>query len=139
MSILDEIVDGVRVDLAERQRGPRSTRSRTRPPGRPAQRPDARVPRARRQRDRRGEAVPARARARWPTIADPAALAADVRRRRRRRAISVLTEQRRFGGSLDDLRGGARRGATCRCCARTSSSPPTSSGRPGPPAPTWCC
>ena len=56
----------------------------------------------RRQRHRRGQAGQPVARARWPTIADPAALAADYEAGGAA-VISVLTEQRRFGGSLEDL------------------------------------
>ena len=102
MSVLDEILEGVRADLAERQQ---------------------RVPlddlkdmarRAPSPRDAlavlRGEGVSVIAevkraspsRGQLASIADPAALAADYEAGGAR-IISVLTERRRFGGSLEDL------------------------------------
>jgi len=103
MSVLDDIVAGVRADLAERQaRVPeaelRAIVDAAAPPRDPM--PAFRAP---------GLSVIAEVKRRSPSkgdladIPDPAALAtayaaggAD--------AISVLTEERRFGGSLDDLR-----------------------------------
>ena len=58
--------------------------------------------RARHRRDRGGQAAQPVARASWPTIPDPAELAATYAGGGAR-VISVLTEQRRFGGSLADL------------------------------------
>ena len=114
MSVLDDIVAGVREDLAERvRRGhPRRAQGRAR-----ARRPGAvDAPRgaaaARRRGDRRGQALAARARARWrrsptrprwPPSTRPAA----------RPSISVLTEQRRFGGVARRPRRGARPRSTC--------------------------
>src|SRR3954463_7085963 len=103
MSVLDDIVAGVRTDLARRQAttseaDPRAALADVDPPRDP-------MPHLRRA----GSSVIAEVKRRSPSrgdlaeIADPAALA--------RRyaaggaaAISVLTEQRRFGGSLEDLR-----------------------------------
>src|SRR3954468_18525508 len=103
MSVLDDIVAGVRVDLAERQASVseaelRAAVARAAPAHDPM--PSFRSP---------GLSVIAEVKRRSPSkgdladIPDPAALAsayaaggAD--------AISVLTEARRFGGSLDDLR-----------------------------------
>jgi indole-3-glycerol phosphate synthase len=103
MSVLDDIVAGVREDLAGRQAEVPEAELRRlvadAPPPRDPM-PDFRSP---------GLSVIAEVKRRSPSkgalaeIADPAALArayaaggAD--------AISVLTERRRFGGSLDDLR-----------------------------------
>src|SRR3954466_14500193 len=103
MSVLDDIVAGVRADLAERQAATSLTDLRAAladvaPPRDPM--PHLRAA---------GSSVIAEVKRRSPSkgdlaeIADPAGLA------RRSAAggaaaISVLTEQRRFGGSLDDLR-----------------------------------
>jgi indole-3-glycerol phosphate synthase len=103
VTVLDDILDGVRADLAERQaalpldvlkrraeqaRDPRPTLGRLRPD--------------------EGVAVIAEVKRSSPSkgalaaIADPAALAADYEAGGAA-VISVLTEQRRFGGSLADL------------------------------------
>ena len=102
MTVLDEIIDGVRADLAERQA--RVTL-------------DELKERAARARDARngvaalrGEGVKvicevkrsSPSKGPLASIADPAALAADYEAGGAA-AISVLTEQRRFGGSLADL------------------------------------
>jgi indole-3-glycerol phosphate synthase len=103
VSVLDDIIDGVRADLAEREaRTPlddlkeaaRHTREALDPV------PAFRSP---------GVSVIAEVKRSSPsmgplaTITDPAALAADYEAGGAA-TISVLTEQRRFGGSLDDLR-----------------------------------
>ncbi len=103
MSVLDDIVDGVREDLAERERHTPIDRLRDlaalRPPPRDPM-PAFRAP---------GVSVIAEVKRKSPSrgelaeIGDPAALArayADGGAA----AISVLTEQRRFSGSLGDLR-----------------------------------
>lgn len=108
MSVLDEIMEGVRLDLAERQ---------------------AAVPlgELKRQAEKQsyaldpmpifradGVSVIAEVKRSSPShgelaaIADPAALAADYEAGGAA-AISVLTEKRRFGGTLDDLRAVRRR------------------------------
>src|SRR3954468_14695092 len=108
MSVLDDIVAGVRVDLAERQASVseaelRAAVARAAPAHDPM--PAFRSP---------GLSVIAEVKRRSPSkgaladIPDPAALAAAYEAGGAD-AISVLTEARRFGGSLDDLR--AVRGA----------------------------
>ncbi|CAL9394045.1 indole-3-glycerol phosphate synthase TrpC [Streptomyces atacamensis] len=102
MSVLDEIIDGVRADLAERQArvGLDELKERA-----------ARAPRP---RDGvaalKGESVKvicevkrsSPSKGALAAIADPAGLAADYEAGGAA-VISVLTEQRRFGGSLADL------------------------------------
>lgn len=102
MSVLDQILTGVRADLAERQAAT------------PLERLKAAATRASPPRDAmaalRGEgvAVIAEVKRASPSkgalaaIADPAALAIDYEAGGAS-VISVLTEGRRFGGSLDDL------------------------------------
>jgi indole-3-glycerol phosphate synthase len=103
MSVLDEIIDGVRLDLAEREA--RTPLDAVKEAARRA--PDARDPmpayraagvsviaEVKRSSPSKGALAP---------IADPAALAADYAAGGAA-TISVLTEQRRFGGSLEDLR-----------------------------------
>jgi indole-3-glycerol phosphate synthase len=103
MSVLDEIVDGVRVDLAEREA--RTPLDAVKEAARRA--PDALDPMPRFRAD--GVSVIAEVKRSSPSrgslaaIADPAALAAEYEAGGAA-TISVLTEQRRFGGSLDDLR-----------------------------------
>ena len=103
MSVLDDIVAGVRVDLAEREARIRLADLRAAladvdPPRDPM--PHFRAP---------GSSVIAEVKRRSPSkgdladIPDPAELAAAYAAGGAA-AISVLTEQRRFGGSLDDLR-----------------------------------
>ena len=102
MSVLDDILVGVREDLAERQ-------SRT-PLGELKERAEARAAALDGAAALRGEgvAVIAEVKRNSPSkgalaaIADPAALAVDYEAGGAS-VISVLTEQRRFGGSLADL------------------------------------
>jgi indole-3-glycerol phosphate synthase len=103
VSVLDEIIDGVRADLAERQTRVSLDELKERA---------ARAPQA---KDGvaalRGEGVTvicevkrsSPSKGALAAIADPAALAADYEAGGAS-VISVLTEERRFGGSLDDLR-----------------------------------
>ncbi|MBV9291846.1 MAG: indole-3-glycerol phosphate synthase TrpC [Frankiales bacterium] len=102
MSVLDEIVAGVREDLAEREsRVSLDDLKKRAARVLPALDVDARLRLP-------GVAVIAEVKRQSPSagslaaIADPAALAAEYERGGAR-VISVLTEQRRFGGSLDDL------------------------------------
>ncbi len=103
MSVLDDIVDGVRRDLAEREAAVpmadlRAAIADVAPPRDPM--PHFRSP---------GSSVIAEVKRRSPSkgdladIPDPAVLAGEYAAGGAA-AISVLTEQRRFGGSLDDLR-----------------------------------
>ncbi|HWG01051.1 MAG TPA: indole-3-glycerol phosphate synthase TrpC [Trebonia sp.] len=102
MSVLDEILEGVRADLAERQR--HVSLEQLKEKARQAPSPiDAMaafkaagvsvIAEVKRASPSRGAMAP---------IDDPAALAGDYEAGGAS-AISVLTEQRRFGGSLDDL------------------------------------
>lgn len=103
MSVLDDIVAGVRADLAEREAATSAADLRAMladvdPPRDPM--PHFRAP---------GSSVIAEVKRRSPSkgeladIPDPAELAQRYAAGGAA-AISVLTEQRRFGGSLDDLR-----------------------------------
>ncbi|HEX6249547.1 MAG TPA: indole-3-glycerol phosphate synthase TrpC [Nocardioidaceae bacterium] len=103
MSVLAEIVDGVRVDLAEREAAvplDAVKEAARRAPEALDPMPRFRAP---------GVSVIAEVKRSSPSkgaladIADPAALAAEYEAGGAA-TISVLTEQRRFGGSLDDLR-----------------------------------
>lgn len=102
MSVLDEIVAGVRLDLARRESGTPLVDVRAALSDAPAPRdpmPHFRDP---------GSSVIAEVKRRSPSkgdladIADPAALAVEYAAGGAA-AISVLTEERRFGGSLTDL------------------------------------
>ena len=102
MSVLDDILDGVRADLAARQRETSLERLK-------ALAAKAAAPREVMAAFAGTEvAVIAEVKRASPSkgalaaIADPAALAADYEAGGAR-IISVLTEKRRFGGSLDDL------------------------------------
>ncbi|MDB1088620.1 indole-3-glycerol phosphate synthase TrpC [Streptomyces sp. ACA25] len=102
MSVLDEIIDGVRADLAERQER--------------VSLDDLKQTAAKAPRPRDGEAAlrsdgvtvicevkrSSPSKGALAAIADPAGLAADYEAGGAA-VISVLTEQRRFGGSLADL------------------------------------
>ena len=103
MSVLDDIVAGVRVDLARRQESvsldelkERAGRQDVAIDPMPGYRADgvSVIAEVKRSSPSRGELA---------TISDPAALAADYEAGGAA-TISVLTEERRFGGSLDDLR-----------------------------------
>ena len=102
MSVLDDILEGVRADLEERQREVPLDRlkemARHAPPPKDAWAAlsgddVAVIAEVKRGSPSRGPMA---------TIEDPAALAMDYAAGGAR-VISVLTEQRRFGGSLDDL------------------------------------
>jgi len=100
--VLDEILEGVRADLADRQRSVSLEQLKDKARRAPSPR-DALaglkaegvsvIAEVKRVSPSRGEMA---------AIDDPAALAADYEAGGAR-VISVLTEQRRFGGSLDDL------------------------------------
>ena len=103
MSVLDDIVAGVREDLASREAAVPAAELRALLADAPAPRDP--MPHFRRS----GSSVIAEVKRRSPSkgdladIPDPAALAQEYAAGGAA-AISVLTEQRRFGGSLDDLR-----------------------------------
>jgi indole-3-glycerol phosphate synthase len=100
--VLDEILDGVRADLAERQRRVSLEQLKEKAARAPSPRDGLAALKA------DGVSVIAEVKRASPSrgsmaeIADPAALAADYEGGGAR-VISVLTEPRRFGGSLDDL------------------------------------
>ncbi len=102
MTVLDEILDGVRADLAERQRRVSLDQLKEMAAGAPSPRDGAASLKA------DGVSVIAEVKRASPSngamaeIADPAALAAAYQSGGAR-IISVLTEKRRFGGSLADL------------------------------------
>ncbi|MGH3497701.1 MAG: indole-3-glycerol phosphate synthase TrpC [Nocardioidaceae bacterium] len=103
MSVLDEIIAGVRLDLAERENAKpldeiklEAQRQRSALDPMPVFRASgiSIIAEVKRASPSGGSLAP---------IADPAALAADYEAGGAA-AISVLTEQRRFGGTIDDLR-----------------------------------
>ncbi len=102
MSVLDEILDGVRADLAERQR--RVSLDHLKEMARQAPSPRDAMAALKAE----GVSVIAEVKRASPSrgqmaaITDPAALAADYEAGGAK-VISVLTESRRFGGSLEDL------------------------------------
>jgi indole-3-glycerol phosphate synthase len=108
MSVLDEIMDGVRVDLAERQAAVSLDDLKRQA----ERRPSALDPMPIFRGD--GVSVIAEVKRSSPShgelaeITDPAALAADYEAGGAA-AISVLTEKRRFNGTFDDLRAVRRR------------------------------
>jgi indole-3-glycerol phosphate synthase len=101
-NVLDEILAGVRADLAERQAQTSLDEVKARAQAQPSAQDGVRALRG------DGVAVIAEVKRSSPSkgalaaIADPAALAADYEAGGAA-VISVLTEQRRFGGSLADL------------------------------------
>ncbi len=101
-SVLDDIIVGVRADLAEREAAVSMDEIKARAAVRPAALDAIAVLRG------AGVGVIAEVKRRSPsvgdlaTISDPARLAHEYESGGAR-IISVLTEQRRFGGSLDDL------------------------------------
>ena len=102
VTVLDEILDGVRADLAERQQRVSLDQLKEMAAAAPSPRDGTAALKA------DGVSVIAEVKRASPSkgplaaIADPAALAADYESGGAR-VISVLTEQRRFDGSLDDL------------------------------------
>ncbi|HEV2937040.1 MAG TPA: indole-3-glycerol phosphate synthase TrpC [Streptosporangiaceae bacterium] len=102
MSVLDEILDGVRADLAERQQHVSLDQLKEKARRAPSPRDALAALKA------EGVGVIAEVKRASPSrgqmaaIADPAALAADYEAGGAK-MISVLTESRRFGGSLADL------------------------------------
>ncbi|MBA9006446.1 indole-3-glycerol phosphate synthase TrpC [Thermomonospora cellulosilytica] len=102
MSVLAEIVEGVRADLAERQAAVPLEALKDKAAAAPPPRDAMAALRA------EGVSVIAEVKRSSPSkgalaaIADPAALARDYEAGGAK-VISVLTERRRFGGSLDDL------------------------------------
>ena len=102
MSVLDEILEGVRADLADRQRSVSLEQLKDLAKRAPSPRDALAALKA------DGVSVIAEVKRASPSrgamaaIDDPAALAADYEAGGAA-VISVLTEQRRFGGSLDDL------------------------------------
>jgi indole-3-glycerol phosphate synthase len=102
VTVLDEILDGVRADLAERQQRVPLEDLKQRAARLPQPRDPLPVLRA------KGVSVIAEVKRSSPSkgalaaIADPAALAQDYESGGAS-VISVLTERRRFGGDLDDL------------------------------------
>jgi indole-3-glycerol phosphate synthase len=102
VSVLDEILDGVRADLAERQRHVSLEHLKEMARRAPSPRDAMAALKA------EGVSVIAEVKRASPSrgqmaaITDPAALAADYEAGGAK-VISVLTESRRFGGSLEDL------------------------------------
>src|SRR5271154_3092434 len=102
VSVLDEILDGVRSDLADRQRHVALDHLKEMARRAPSPRDAMAALKA------EGVSVIAEVKRASPSrgqmadIADPAALASDYEAGGAK-VISVLTEQRRFGGSLEDL------------------------------------
>ena len=102
MSVLDEILDGVRADLADRQRRVSLDQLKQMAQRAPSPRNALAALKA------EGVTVIAEvkraspSRGKMAAISDPAALAADYEAGGAK-IISVLTEERRFGGSLADL------------------------------------
>lgn len=102
MSVLDDILVGVRADLSERQARVSLDDLKAKAEGRP----DCRNPMPLLKGDRVAVIAEVKrsspSKGRLAAIVDPAALAADYESGGAA-VISVLTERHRFGGSLDDL------------------------------------
>ena len=137
MSVLDDIIVGVRDDLARRRGVAPEADLRAALADAPAPRdpmPEFRAA---------GVSVIAEVKRRSPSkgdlagIPDPAALATAYAAGGAA-AISVLTEQRRFGGSLDDLRA-VRAAVDIPVLRKDFIVRTTSCSRPAPPAPTSPC
>lgn len=137
MGVLDDIIVGVREDLAEREaRRPLDevARAAAAAPAPLDPMPAFRTPRlsviaeVKRSSPSKGALA---------AIDDPAALAAAYASGGAT-AISVLTEARRFGGSLDDLVA-VRRAVPTPLLRKDFIVTPTSCGRRAPPEPTSPC
>ncbi len=139
MTVLDDILAGVREDLVDRQAEVSLEALQAQAAARPSALPAESVL-------REGDAVKVIAEVKRSSpskgalaaIADPAALAS--RLRVRRRAASSACSPRSAGSaaaSPTSPPSGPR--STSRCCARTSSSRATRCGRPGRTAPTSSC
>ena len=137
-SVLDEIVAGVREDLAARER--RTSLGEV----------EHAVPRRAPRPGRRGGAAAPGPLPRRRGQAGQPEQGPAVRHPGPRRAGGRLRGRRGARRSRCSPRGAASAAASttwtrcgtpsrCRCCARTSSSPTTRCGRPGPTAPTSCC
>jgi indole-3-glycerol phosphate synthase len=139
VSVLDDIISGVREDLLPRTAAAPLPELRARALDR---RPAADALTALRG-DGKSLQVIAEVKRSSPSkgalaaIADPAALAARYEAGGAS-VVSVLTEQRRFNGSLADL-DAVRASVDIPCCARISPSRTTRSGRHAPTARTWSC
>jgi len=135
--VLDDIIDGVRIDLDARREAVSLDDLELMVASRGA--PLDPMPAFR----RRGLSIIAEVKRRSPSkghlaeIPEPAALAAEYEAGGAS-AISVLTEERRFAGSLADL-DAVRERVSIPCYARTSWSTRTRCGRPGRTVPTSSC
>ena len=138
MSVLDEIIDGVRADLAERQARVSLDELKERAAKAPAAKDGVAA--------LRGDGVKvicevkrsSPSKGALAAIADPAGLAADYEAGGAA-VISVLTEQRRFGGSLADLEAVRAARRHPRAAQGLHRHRRTSCGRPARTAPTSRC
>ena len=137
MSVLEKIIDGVRLDLAQRQATVSEADLR-------ARLADVDAPRDPMPHFRAaGSSVIAEVKRKSPSkgaladIPDPAELAQKYAAGGAA-AISVLTEERRFGGSLDDLRA-VRAAVDTPILRKDFIVEPSAAERPGQPEPTWRC
>lgn len=137
MSVLDEIIDGVRADLAERQARVSLDELKERAAKAPAAKDGVAA--------LRGDGVKvicevkrsSPSKGALAAIADPAGLAADYGRAARRSSPSSPNSA--ASAARWPIWRPSARAWTSPSCARTSSSPPTSCGRPGRTAPMWSC